>query len=86
MIALAMASVPALLILDEPTSALDVTTQAQLLDELGALRERLGTSMLFISHDIALLSGIADTLVVLYAGQICEQGPRETTTGTAVSA
>jgi peptide/nickel transport system permease protein len=77
MIALAMASVPALLILDEPTSALDVTTQTQLLDELGALRERLGTSMLFISHDIALLSGIADTLVVLYAGRICEQGPRD---------
>jgi peptide/nickel transport system permease protein len=77
MIALAMASAPALLILDEPTSALDVTTQAQLLDELTSLRQRLGTSMLFISHDIALLSGIADTLVVLYAGQICEQGPRD---------
>ncbi len=77
MIALALASAPALLILDEPTSALDVTTQAQLLDELASLRERLGTSMLFISHDIALLSGIADTIAVMYAGQICEIGPRD---------
>ena len=76
MIALAMASLPDLLILDEPTSALDVTTQAQLLDELTALRERLGTSMIFISHDIALLAGIAETIVVMYAGQICERGPR----------
>src|SRR5918995_1011141 len=76
MIALALASTPALLILDEPTSALDVTTQAQLLDELTSLRERLGASMLFISHDIALLSGIADTIAVMYAGQICEIGPR----------
>ncbi|MGH2617387.1 MAG: oligopeptide/dipeptide ABC transporter ATP-binding protein, partial [Thermomicrobiales bacterium] len=77
MIALAMASQPDLLILDEPTSSLDVTTQAQLLDELTALRERFGTSMIFITHDIALLSGIADTIVVMYAGQICESGPRE---------
>jgi oligopeptide/dipeptide ABC transporter ATP-binding protein len=77
MIALALASAPALLILDEPTSALDVTTQAQLLDELALLRERLGASMLFISHDIALLSGIADTIAVMYAGQICEIGPRD---------
>ncbi len=77
MIALAMASAPDLLILDEPTSALDVTTQAQLLDELASLRERLGASMLFISHDIALLSGIADTIAVMYAGQVCELGPRD---------
>ncbi|HZH07273.1 MAG TPA: ABC transporter ATP-binding protein, partial [Lautropia sp.] len=77
MIALAMASAPDLLILDEPTSALDVTTQAQLLDELASLRERIGASMVFISHDIALLSGIADTIVVMYAGQVCEIGPRD---------
>jgi oligopeptide/dipeptide ABC transporter ATP-binding protein len=77
MIALALASAPALLILDEPTSALDVTTQAQLLDELASLRERIGASMLFISHDIALLGGIADTIAVMYAGQICEIGPRD---------
>jgi peptide/nickel transport system permease protein len=77
MIALAMASQPDLLILDEPTSSLDVTTQAQLLDELGALRERSGASMIFITHDIALLTGIADAIVVMYAGQICERGPRD---------
>jgi oligopeptide/dipeptide ABC transporter ATP-binding protein len=77
MIALAMASTPDLLILDEPTSALDVTTQAQLLDELTALRARLGTSMMFITHDIALLSEFADAIVVMYAGQICERGPRD---------
>ncbi len=77
MIALAMASEPALLILDEPTSALDVTTQAQLLDELTALRRRFDTSLLFISHDIALLSGIADTILVMYAGQVCEIGSRD---------
>jgi peptide/nickel transport system permease protein len=77
MIALAMASQPDLLILDEPTSSLDVTTQAQLLDELSALRERSGASMIFITHDIALLAGIADAIVVMYAGQICESGPRD---------
>jgi peptide/nickel transport system permease protein len=77
MIALAMACEPDLLILDEPTSALDVTTQAQLLDELSALRARLGASLIFISHDIALLSGVADMIVVMYAGQICERGPRD---------
>jgi oligopeptide/dipeptide ABC transporter ATP-binding protein len=76
-IAKALAGEPDLLILDEPTSALDVTTQAQLLDELSALRARLGASLIFISHDIALLSGVADTIVVMYAGQICEHGPRD---------
>jgi peptide/nickel transport system permease protein len=77
MIALAMASGPDLLILDEPTSAVDVTTQAQLLDELVAQRQRHGTSMIFISHDIALLSEIADSMVVMYAGRVCESGPRD---------
>jgi oligopeptide/dipeptide ABC transporter ATP-binding protein len=77
MIALAMASEPALLILDEPTSALDVTTQAQLLDELETLRARYGMSLIFITHDIALLSGFADVLLVMYAGQVCEIGPRD---------
>ncbi len=77
MIALAMASEPDLLILDEPTSALDVTTQAQLLDELESLRERFGMSVIFITHDIALLANFADILLVMYAGQVCELGPRE---------
>jgi oligopeptide/dipeptide ABC transporter ATP-binding protein len=77
MIALAMASEPDLLILDEPTSALDVTTQAQLLDELESVRTRSGTSIVFITHDIALLSDFADSILVMYAGQLCEIGPRD---------
>ncbi|HEY7033370.1 MAG TPA: oligopeptide/dipeptide ABC transporter ATP-binding protein, partial [Thermomicrobiales bacterium] len=77
MIALAMASEPELLILDEPTSALDVTTQAQLLDELESVRTRFGTSIVFITHDIALLGDFADFILVMYAGQLCEIGPRD---------
>jgi peptide/nickel transport system permease protein len=77
MIALAMASEPDLLILDEPTSALDVTTQAQLLNELEALRSRYGTSVIFITHNIALLAAFADEILVMYAGQVCELGPRD---------
>ncbi|MCA9859403.1 MAG: dipeptide/oligopeptide/nickel ABC transporter permease/ATP-binding protein [Thermomicrobiales bacterium] len=78
MIALAMIAKPRLLILDEPTSALDVTTQAQLLAELESLRAEHRTSMLFISHDIALLAQIASRIVVMYAGQVIESGPRDT--------
>jgi oligopeptide/dipeptide ABC transporter ATP-binding protein len=77
MIALAMIGRPRLLILDEPTSALDVTTQAQLLAELESLRATHDTSMLFISHDIALLAQIASRILVMYAGQIVEAGPRD---------
>jgi peptide/nickel transport system permease protein len=75
MIALAMSSNPDLLILDEPTSALDVTTQAQLLDELVSLRAARGTSIIFITHDIALLGDFADVIMVMYAGRVCEFGP-----------
>jgi len=77
MIALAMISKPRLLILDEPTSALDVTTQAQLISELESLRAYQQTSMLFISHDVALLAQIASHIVVMYAGQVVETGPRD---------
>jgi oligopeptide/dipeptide ABC transporter ATP-binding protein len=77
MIALAMVSQPDLLILDEPTSALDVTTQAQLLDELSILREQSGTSLIFITHDLALLAGFADAILVMYAGRVCERGRRD---------
>lgn len=77
MIALAMIGKPRLLILDEPTSALDVTTQAQLLAELESLRSGQQTSMIFISHDIALLAQIATRIVVMYAGQVVEAGPRD---------
>ena len=77
MIALAMSCEPELLIADEPTTALDVTTQAQLLDHLDKLRQRLGTSIIFITHDIALLADFADVIMVMYAGQVCEIGPRD---------
>jgi oligopeptide/dipeptide ABC transporter ATP-binding protein len=77
MIALALIGRPDLLILDEPTSALDVTTQAQFIDELQRLQGSLGMSIIFITHDIALLADFADRILVLYAGQVCESGPRE---------
>jgi oligopeptide/dipeptide ABC transporter ATP-binding protein len=77
MIALAMACEPDVLIADEPTTALDVTTQAQLLDRLDELRRRYHTSVIFITHDIALLADFADVIMVMYAGQVCEIGPRE---------
>jgi oligopeptide/dipeptide ABC transporter ATP-binding protein len=78
MIALAMIGQPKLLILDEPTSALDVTTQALFLDELERLQRETGMAMIFITHDIALLGDFADLLLVLYAGRVCEIGPRAT--------
>jgi oligopeptide/dipeptide ABC transporter ATP-binding protein len=77
MIALAMICDPELLILDEPTSALDVTTQAQLLDELDRLRQERDLAIIFITHDIALLEDFADLILVMYAGRVCEIGPRE---------
>jgi peptide/nickel transport system permease protein len=75
MIAMAMAARPDLLIADEPTTALDVTTQAQILDELREITTRLDTSLVLITHDIALVAERADTLVVMYAGQVAEYGP-----------
>lgn len=75
MIALAMIANPDLLILDEPTSALDVTTQAQFLDTLEKVRSTHGLSVLFITHDLALLSDFADRVLVLYGGEVCEVAP-----------
>jgi oligopeptide/dipeptide ABC transporter ATP-binding protein len=77
MIALAMSCEPDLLIADEPTTALDVTTQVQLLDRLEELRQKIDASVIFITHDIALLADFTDVLMIMYAGQICEVGPRE---------
>ena len=75
MIAMALAPGPSLLIADEPTTALDMTTQAQILELLGALRAELGMSLLLIAHDLALVSEIADEIVVLYGGVVVERGP-----------
>jgi peptide/nickel transport system ATP-binding protein len=74
MIALAIASRPALLVADEPTTALDVTVQAQILELLASLRAEHGMSLLIISHDLDVVSHIADRLVVVYAGQVVERG------------
>ncbi|WP_207553484.1 ABC transporter ATP-binding protein [Teichococcus deserti] len=75
MIAMALACDPALLIADEPTTALDVITQAQILSLLAELRDRLGMALLLITHDLGVVAGVADRIVVLYAGQVVEQGP-----------
>jgi oligopeptide/dipeptide ABC transporter ATP-binding protein len=75
MIAMSLACRPKLLIADEPTSALDVTIQAQILDLLRDIKEKLGTAILFITHDLGLVPQIADEVVVMYAGKIVEKGP-----------
>ena len=72
MIAMALACGPRLLIADEPTTALDVTVQAQIVDLLRDLRERLGMAMLFITHDLGLVAEIADRVMVMYAGRALE--------------
>jgi peptide/nickel transport system permease protein len=75
MIAMVMSARPDLLIADEPTTALDVTTQAEILGQLREITRAQGASMILISHDIALVADYADTILVMYAGQVCELGP-----------
>ncbi|HVY50868.1 MAG TPA: ABC transporter ATP-binding protein [Devosia sp.] len=75
MIAMALASSPRLLIADEPTTALDVTVQAQIMGLLAELRDEIGMAMIFITHDIGLVAGIADDILVMQAGVAVEQGP-----------
>jgi oligopeptide/dipeptide ABC transporter ATP-binding protein len=75
MIAMALALEPQVMILDEPTTALDVVTQREILEELIALRDRLGFAALFITHDLSLLVEIADEIAVMYAGRLMERAP-----------
>ncbi len=75
MIAMALASRPKLLVADEPTTALDVTIQAQILDLLRDLKQRTGMAILLITHNLGLVSEIADRVAVMYAGQIVEEAP-----------
>jgi peptide/nickel transport system ATP-binding protein len=76
-IAMAIANRPQLLIADEPTTALDVQVQAQILDLLRDLRARFNLAMLFISHDLAVVAGIANRIAIMQRGEIVEQGTRD---------
>ena len=77
LIAMALACDPALVIADEPTSSLDVTLQSQILELLGALRAKSRTSVLLISHDLGVVAGLADRVVVMYAGRVVEEASTE---------
>jgi len=75
MIAMGLSCNPKLLIADEPTTALDVTIQAQILDLVKRLREEFGMAIIWVSHDLGVVAGVADTVQVMYAGTIVERGP-----------
>jgi len=77
MIAMGLANEPSLLIADEPTTALDVTVQAQIIDLLKQLNRELGTAMMLITHNMALVASLCERVVVMYAGRVVEEGPVE---------
>lgn len=76
-IAIALASNPKLLLADEPTTALDVTIQAQILDLMNELKQETGSSCIFITHDLGVISEMADRVVVMYGGKVCETAPTD---------
>ncbi|PLL12753.1 peptide ABC transporter ATP-binding protein [Tabrizicola sp. TH137] len=75
MIAIALACDPDVLIADEPTTALDVTIQAQIIELVKDLRQKLGMAIVWITHDLGVIAGIADRVMVMYGGQVVEQAP-----------
>lgn len=75
MIAMSLACDPEILIADEPTTALDVTIQAQIIEIIRDLREKLGTAVIWITHDLGVIAGLADRVIVMYGGQIVEEAP-----------
>ena len=75
MIAMALSSEPDLLVADEPTTALDVTIQAQIIDQLSELKQRLSMAIILITHNFGIISGIADRVAVMFRGRIVEYGP-----------
>ncbi|HKV88674.1 MAG TPA: ABC transporter ATP-binding protein [Candidatus Dormibacteraeota bacterium] len=75
MIAMGLANAPQILIADEPTTALDVTVQAQILELLADLNQELGTAIVMITHNMGVVAGLCSRVIVMYAGQIVEQGP-----------
>ncbi len=75
MIAMALACNPALLIADEPTTALDVTIQAQIVDLMKQLRDEIGMTLIWITHDLGVVAGLVDRVIVMYAGFIAEDAP-----------
>lgn len=75
MIAMALITRPKLIICDEPTTALDVTIQAQVLDLMNELRSEIGTSIIFITHNLGVISEMADRVITMYGGRICEEAP-----------
>jgi peptide/nickel transport system ATP-binding protein len=77
MIAMALAGEPELLIADEPTTALDVTVQAQIVDLMRELRDELAMALIWVSHDLAVVAGLADRVAVMRAGKIVEMAPVE---------
>ena len=76
MIAMALIRNPSLLIADEPTTALDVTVQAQILELMKELQKQFGTSIILITHDLGVIAGTADRVLVMYGGRVVEEGAR----------
>ena len=81
MIAMAISNDPELLIADEPTTALDVTIQGQILYEMQKLTRETGTALIWITHDLSVVAGLADRVCVMYAGRIVEQGTTDEVLG-----